>query len=99
MARLKARRYAFRVQQFNASSTKPRRVKLIAQRRIFKDGKTVTSGQEVGGKGKAKLKAMIAKAKPKMLRGTKMAPKVRQAPSAEVHAKVGNKWKKPIQNG
>lgn len=94
-----ARRYAFRVQQFGASSTKPRRVKLIAQRRIFSNGKTVTSGQEVGGKGKAKLRALVAKAKPRMLRGTKMAPSARQAPSAEVHAKVGNKWKKPIQNG
>lgn len=97
MARLRARRYAFRVQQFGASSTKPRRVKLIAQRRIFSDGRTVTSGQEVGGKSGAKLRALVAKVKPKMLRGTKMKPG--GARSAEVHAKVGGKWKEPIQNG
>lgn len=92
---MKARRYAFRVQQFGASSTKPRRVKLIAQRRIFSNGKTVTAGQAVGGKNK--LKALVAKAKIPTLRGTKM--KAGGAQSAEVRAKVGNKWKKPVQNG
>lgn len=91
--KLKARRFALRVQQFGASSKKPRRVKLIAQRRIFSKGKTVTSGTEVDGPGS--LNAAVAKVKVAS-NGSKMKPGGKLA--AESRPKVGNKWKKPLQN-
>lgn len=58
--RLKARRYSFRVQQFGASSSKPRRVKLIAAKRVWAKGKMVTAGTDVTQNG---LSVQISKPK------------------------------------
>lgn len=58
--RLKARRFAFRIQQFSASSTKPRRVKLIAMRKIVSKGRAITAGVDVAQNG---LNAVVAKPK------------------------------------
>lgn len=56
--KLKARKFAFRIQSFSASSTKPRRVKLIAQRRIFVKGKQVVAGTDVAQNG---IKPLLSK--------------------------------------
>lgn len=93
---LKARRYGFYLKVRQPSkSGKPRRVSLVAQRRIVKNGKIVTAGGAVQPGNPRALFTQVSKPKLKQI-GTKL----KGVGGNKVHnVKVGNKWKRTAQAG
>lgn len=90
------RKFKFRVQLRPASSKKPRRVTLVAQRRIAKKGKTVTAGVAVNLNKPESMRMLVSK--PKInTQGSKA--KSGSLKNASANVKVGGKWKRTAQAG
>lgn len=89
---LKARKFKFRLQiRPPSQSGKPRRVSLVAQRRIVKNGKIITAGAVVQGPGS--LNVAISKPEVKQI-GIKAKP---GGVAGVGKLKVGGKWKRTVQ--
>ena len=86
------RKFKFRVQLRGASARKPRRVSLVAQRRMVKKGKVITTGAAVTAGGGGQLNVALVNPKLK-LKGSK------ERSTAKKNVKVGNKWKRTVQAG
>lgn len=86
------RKFKFRVQLRGASAHKPRRVSLVAQRRMVKKGKVITTGTAVTAGGSGQLNVALVNPKVK-LKGTK------ERGTAKKNVKVGKRWKRTVQAG
>lgn len=89
------RKFKFRVQIRPASKNRPRRVSLVAQRKIAVKGKMVTAGTAVNVGEAGQMKTLIAKPK---LKGAKIKPGGAKA-AVSGNAKVGGKWKVGTSRG
>lgn len=92
------RKFKFRVQLRNKSAHKPRRVSLVAQRRMVKKGKIVTAGTAVTAGGSGQLNVALVNPKLKM-KGSKIKSGGANSAVQNKNVKVGGKWKRTVQAG